>query len=1368
MIRKIFAFLTAAALSAAVLPAAYGAAFANEDIYGWITASSGSAAADLSGDYFRDGARSARLVSGDDSSSAKLSASVYAAEGKTYKLKFSAKAQAVKTFTCSIGTAKYSLTSLYKTYNWKSYEYEYKHTGDSGMINITFSLEKAGTAYIDDVHFFDGKTDLLENTSFEQDGSSSAEGGLAPNTYAPAEDVFGNFADKTAMPLMYVENIVFDGDFSEWGAYASADFPKSVSEVSTVSGYAGMSDLSARIGCAYNDEYFLISAEVEDDVHYPSQGSGYWRGDSIQAAIGTPDEDYGTEIGFYLDAENNPRFYSEALEMDAWGVVEESVLETKSRVRFAAVRSQNKTIYEIGIPWSLKFDSVPEEFLFNILVNDNDTGSRKGYIEWTEGIGKVKSNKDFIAGYTIKRESGVFGYVDGTKTARETEANEFYSYICNFTDEERDITASFADGSEKTVKLPGGAVYLMPFEETFDAAGTERINVRLSDGENTYTAFKTVTVMRDIEKALDELAAGELAELKALADRCAAAGIATDYENININTIEKYIGYGKEDLAASRNARAEYVYDCLEALYTETKAALEAYLDGSREPLGARYYSGGEVEIKQQSFYAQTRDSLTGAEEIHPVFFSGYTNNADINEKIKEFPQFGANIIQFEIPMSSYIAAGDAVDGWSSTKSGGVNGKCEYSEEAQSGSYSIKITNASSAASNVYVNLYQSVKLSAGKTYQFSFWAKASGANKCYFRPLGFAGSKIEISDSEDWKKYTYQYTPEETKTIEIMFVSEDITNELLIDNIRITEKGGRENLVTEGSFENKPVPVNGYTLRTARVKNSVLEYLNTAEANNVMVNILLSPHYFPTKLVPETEWQSAQTGFIKFNIYNPETKAVVEAFLKSIVPLIADHPALHSICISNEPTYRAGRDQYNAPAWHEYLRKLYGGDLAAMNGTWGESFADFDSVPLAETYENEKMYYDYLRFNDEMFYGWHRWMADIIKELAPDVPLHAKMMSVISSSESLNNESQLARGTDPELFAAFSDIQGNDSWNFIGGTKSIIVKELWYDLLSSIKRVPVFNSEDHVIEDGDERYTEQYAPHIATDIWQGAVHGRSAATIWKWERTTATTGSTAGNINHRPDAVALAGKTMLDLNRLSEEVTALQNKAAGAAVLYSYPSRCSSVTHLNAVYQCYSALLYNGVKASLVTEDMIRNGALDSVDMLILPDAAATYADVQQIIADYARSGKTVIMAGDGLTADEYARPLNYDTAACIKENSVFVPAVKKEGSTEIAFERSMTEVIAEVLEAEGKYSIKVIDNATGERAGNVEWLSCELDGRLLVNMTLYDWTADRNVSIYVNGVKAAAVKELRSGEIYGDSFELKPYTPALLEIEQ
>ncbi|OIN98564.1 hypothetical protein AUJ67_08280 [Candidatus Desantisbacteria bacterium CG1_02_49_89] len=280
------------------------------------------------------------------------------------------------------------------------------------------------------------------------------------------------------------------------------------------------------------------------------------------------------------------------------------------------------------------------------------------------------------------------------------------------------------------------------------------------------------------------------------------------------------------------------------------------------------------------------------------------------------------------------------------------------------------------------------------------------------------------------------------------------------------------------------------------------LKVADRAQANNVAINLLLSPHYFP-------EWvknkyphlKSCSGGFLQYCIDAPESRRVLEDFIRFVIPMVKDHPALHSVCLSNEPVYTESREcEFTKNMWREWLQKKHG-SIGTLNKNYGTSYSSFDDVPAQGSNVKEKpVYYDWAVFNAERFAGWHKFMADIIHEVAPDLPVHAKIMMWCPVAD----RGTTGWGIDPELFGELSQINGNDccKWYARDGEycSGWQVENMAYDLQRSVADKPVFNSENHLIMDRDFGYIP--SAHVRNVLWQGAIHGQGATTIWVWERT--------------------------------------------------------------------------------------------------------------------------------------------------------------------------------------------------------------------------------------------------------------------------
>jgi len=576
--------------------------------------------------------------------------------------------------------------------------------------------------------------------------------------------------------------------------------------------------------------------------------------------------------------------------------------------------------------------------------------------------------------------------------------------------------------------------------------------------------------------------------------------------------------------------------------------------------------------------------------------------------------------------------------------------------------------------------------------------------------------------------------------------------------NILQTEIGPRDTVIEEG---------NGYGFNAAGVERLV-NILREAEKHNVRVDVLLSPHYFPQWVFRKHPHLRENTGgFLTFNVYEQEAKKVIETHITGVMEIIKDYVSLNSVCISNEPVFPTARNfnvrNVNSAVnamWRQFLAETHG-TIENLNSVYRTRFRDFGAVPMPQGIEASPQFYDWMVFNNRAFGGWHQWMAELVHRTAPDVPVHSKIMDAVLSPE--GGRASLLWGVDPEYFAQFSQLHGNDANNFLSNDGAgIISKMKWYDFLMSLKKMPLFNSEDHVIKDRAGDYIPQQAIHVRSDIWQGAIRGRTAAVIWVWERTHDANSDFAGSILHRPDVVSIVGRTNLDLNRLSNELTAFQNEPAACAILFSNSARIYDASYLNVLDKAYKSLIFNGQKAGFITEKQLAEGQTANYRIIIVPAAVHVTPETLGAIKNFLGMGGKVLVLGDkSLSRDVYGRPVAGADRNFIMENSTVIR------NAEVLTEQELINITEKILAENGLTRITVRDNKTRRLVNGVEWQSAEYEKRLLVNICSYDWSGNKSIGIFAGNRPVGNVKELISGNtINADNIELPPFSPILLEI--
>ncbi|WP_168123473.1 sugar-binding protein [Paenibacillus sp. HB172176] len=698
---------------------------------------------------------------------------------------------------------------------------------------------------------------------------------------------------------------------------------------------------------------------------------------------------------------------------------------------------------------------------------------------------------------------------------------------------------------------------------------------------------------------------------------------------------------------------------------------------------------------------------------------------------------------------------------------------------SHSGSQSLRISNPSAYAPNIFGTMSQAVAVDPNSDYHISAWIKGDATSHTYFTAMDNWGERQHIPNGTyDWQQFEFDTTTAANQTkLTLRLVSEGISNQLWVDDVSVMKQGDAANLLKNEGFEtdfsnqvdnfgfeetsNAP-DGEDYVISTTKIHNDIQQVLDNAANHNIAVNLLLSPHYFPSWALEKwPELKSKNSNFLKYNIDAPKAKELIEAYLRAIIPLIKDYPALNSVTLSNEPTYIDSRGDVNTEnLWHQYLQTVYN-DIDALNEVYSTNYASIDEVPVPDPDQLDPSpnTYDWTTFNNQRFADWHQWMADIIHSMAPNLPVQAKIMS----GALRERDPLVSWGVDPEQFADLSEINGDDNYNYLDqGPDGFMQYLKFYDLQHSMKDAPIFNSEDHVIRDRDTNYDPFQALLVRSDLWQGAIHGRSGSTIWVWERTYNETSDTYGSIMTRPDAVTEVGRTNLDLNRLSEQVTAFQEAPAHVAILYSTPSGIYSANYADAVDRAYKALSYQGQKVAFISEKQIQDGALDAYELLVVPEAtnvlASTLEGIRQYATTPAHDGHVVIIGNDSLQRDEHNQPLDASARSAAIDHSEVVAGDVSESA--------LNAVMANQLDELDLNRVMLLDAVSGQPVQHVEWRSASYNGRLLINVTNYT-QEEKQVDIQVDGQTVGSMEELISDrQTSAGTVVLEGLTPKLFSV--
>ena len=201
---------------------------------------------------------------------------------------------------------------------------------------------------------------------------------------------------ELSMPVMRVP-----GDFWRDGAKLSQGRPFAVLSEESLHNlhekqpdksmwWQGESDLSARLRLACDTDYLYLQMEVTDDVlRHPERKDQMWKSDSLQIGL-APDKNatiqefcvgmIGGKVCVYKHGNG--------------GTLKEGELTDSALVRADIAESKDgQVIYRVALSRRLLTGN---QTLFNVLVNDDDAGYRKQWIELRPGLGEDKSPADWV------------------------------------------------------------------------------------------------------------------------------------------------------------------------------------------------------------------------------------------------------------------------------------------------------------------------------------------------------------------------------------------------------------------------------------------------------------------------------------------------------------------------------------------------------------------------------------------------------------------------------------------------------------------------------------------------------------------------------------------------------------------------------------------------------------------------------------------------------------------------------------------------------------------------------------------------------------------------------------------------------------
>lgn len=855
----------------------------------------------------------------------------------------------------------------------------------------------------------------------------------------------------------------------------------------------------------------------------------------------------------------------------------------------------------------------------------------------------------------------------------------------------------------------------------------------------------------------------ELPQIKKLLDECSQKGIPTDLETVDYTVIKKFVEYGRTDLNNDYAERAAYVANKLELMADNVTDSLNGYLNGTKEPIYYDKYQTSDIVKNGASLEATIKDGKTGAISEGEVFLNGYMGYNELRDDIEILDDLGTNIMGLELGVTDIIKApGTGIyGGWGINKDYAANTTGITVEEGigQNSTKGLHIVNNGGT-----ITMSKGIVVKPNTTYEIGCVSKNSGGSGVVISAGGSSFSANNPSTRFATSKTTF--TTGTATNISITITSSAVGDNI-IDNMFVREKGTTKNILINNGFETDAVEKNGLLI-DAGGADTIVSYLNQAAENNLAVDLLLSPHYFPVFVLNEnSSYNHGGSGFGGGGVewYKDRIKEVMKEYIDALIPMVKDSPALMSICLSNEPMFNLmySEESFAKPMWRTWLKEKYS-TISNLNKKHGTYYSSFSYVPMVTSISQTQAFYDWKEFNEEMFADWHAGMADQIRSIAPDLKVHAKMVFYLSRYDSSYEYKFMLTGTDANMFSDFSDLHGNDAHAYLesGHMYQMQSKLEWYDYLKTIEDKPIINSEDHIIMDMSKDYTDKQAMHVAADLWQGALHGRSASTSWVYARTYDTNSLLMDSLLHRPDVMSEIGKTNLKINKVADEVAALRDVDAEVGVLFSPASRVYNRNYMNCLYKAYESLLYSGYKTSILDDKAMAAGKWNGMKVIIVPDTQYVSADMLNGLKAYKEAGGKIICLGSkSLLYDDYKKSNTSSTVSTILDGATrFETSYSGQQLTSPGEEQIMSAVRSIVPN-----NVKIINSATGEELSKTDYRCIDYNGMKLINICRYVWE-DVNAEIQIDG---KPVKQMYNPvtEENVSNLKISGYTPVMLMLD-
>ena len=480
------------------------------------------------------------------------------------------------------------------------------------------------------------------------------------------------------------------------------------------------------------------------------------------------------------------------------------------------------------------------------------------------------------------------------------------------------------------------------------------------------------------------------------------------------------------------------------------------------------------------------------------------------------------------------------------------------------------------------------------------------------------------------------------------------------------------------------------------------MEYIKSFEDKGLKVGIMLTwGGGNPTleKLWPGITKYSGNGVYI--DIDHPGTRELVRQVMDQLIPLTSGRPGVINYDLANEPFfYMDGWTVHTMHTYYAWLAKRHG-SIESLNKAWNTSYETFKQIPPPKDRPRQNCsvgeWYDRVTFHNHRTASFFAFVASEIRRHDPDALIHTKGQDnnsmgpkPFSVTDGIDREMMTPSVdlhgldtrplplTEPRMAVIIDPDEDNAKLNYDESIYSFhwLGQSFLYDYLTSLEPYrPIVDFEYHAFSINAIRVPDIGQGHARATLWLAHMHGMVGNAVWYWHRRYGPDPFPEkyfkqwfyGSFSTQPIVASEYFQTMLQLNMLAREITALSRPPAKPVRLFvSPPSYIQDQRHIAALHRAYEAVCFHDLPVGFVTENTLMNsGITDDIKMIVIPDAQYVSSQALTLLRRAKQTGVQLVRLGrQNITHDEYGFKHTRESVAFLED----IPVIDYASAPELA----------------------------------------------------------------------------------------------------